>query len=384
MGCCRALLFGTVVLSIVLSAGAACSAGELTFLEDSRGPYVSYRLGRGETIWTHVVRRFTSRTDNVSDAESVERVLERSGIEDPTRLPANAEIKIPIELLAAKYQREREKHLAKPLAGVVVILDAGHGGVDTGAPGRNGLYEDEIVYDIMCRAKRILERETAATVHVTIRDKSRGFAETALRDNFPRDTDEYIQTTPPYRNLDWKVGLHLRWYLANSRYRAALRRGVASDRVIFTSFHADDLDWRLRGATIYIPGARFCRGTYSKSGRPYTRFREWRERPDVAFTKRELERSEKLSLEFAEDLARALRRADIRLLPNKPIRDHIVRRSEFVPVVLRYNAVPTKVLVECGNLRNSRDRYNLGNPTFREKFARVYVNALVAFTSKRH
>jgi len=384
MGCGRALLCGLVAFCVVLSAGAARGADELTFCEDSRGPYASYRLGQGETVWTHVVRRFTSRTDKVSDAESVERVLERSGIEDARRIPPNAEIKIPIELLDAKYRGGREERSVRPLAGVVVILDAGHGGIDTGARGRNGMYEDEIVYDIMCRAKRLLERKTGATVYVTIRDKTRGFAVTATRDNFPQDRDEYIQTTPAYQNLDTTVGLHLRWYLANSKYRAMLRRGIASDRVIFTSFHADDLDPRLRGATIYIPGARFCKGVYGKSGKPYSNFAEVRERPRVAFTARERKRSEALSLEFAETLAGALRGAGIRLLPNKPIRDHIVRRTEYVPAVLRYNAVPTKVLVECGNLENSRDRYNLGNPTFRERFARAYVDALIAFTSKQH
>jgi len=371
-------------LCIALVAGSAeGGGGELTFREDKSGPYASYRLKRGETVWTHVVRQFTSRTDDVSDAETATRVLERSGFPDERRIPNNAEIKIPVELLAPQYRREHDAPSSKPLAGVVVILDAGHGGVDTGARGRDGVYEDEVVYDIMCRAKRMLEEETAATVHVTIRDASRGFATTATRSHFPRDPDEYIQTTPAYQNLDTKVGLHLRWYLANSLHARALRGGTASERVVFTSFHADDLASNLRGATIYIPGARYCTGSYGKSGWPYRRYAEVRERPTVAFTKRERERSEKLSRELAETLVAALRSARIKVLGTKPIRDHIVRRSSFVPAVLRYNAVPTKLLVECGNLSNRRDRHNLADPTFRENFARVYVNALISFMSTR-
>ncbi len=385
MGCCRALLFGALVSGIVLSAGPATAGDELIFREDSRGPYASYTLKQGENVWRHVVRRFTSRTDGVSDEDAVALVLERSGIKDARRIRPNAEVKIPIELLASTYRRADAAPAArKPLAGVVVIIDAGHGGIDTGARGRDGVYEDEVVYDIMCRVKRILERDTAATVHVTIRDKSRGFAVTGTRTNFPRDRDEYIQTSPTYQNLDSTVGLHLRWYLANSRYRAARDRGIASDRVVFTSFHADDLARNARGAMVYVPDEALCAGTYGKGGRTYRRFAEVRERPKVAFTKRERQRSERLSREFAGDLLGALRGARIKVFANEPVRDRIVRRRAFVPAVLRYNAVPTKVLIECGNLNNSRDRRNLGDPTFRERFAQAYVEALIAFASKAH
>ena len=111
---------------------------------------------------------------------------------------------------------------------------------------------------------------------------------------------------------------------------------------------------------------------WRSSGRPF------------GFTKRERRRSERLSREFAGDLLRALRGARVKVFANEPVRDRIVRRRAFVPAVLRYNAVPTKVLVECGNLNNSRDRQNLGDPTFRERFARAYVEALIAFASREH
>jgi N-acetylmuramoyl-L-alanine amidase len=385
MGCCRPLLLALLATCTLSGASPTRGAADLTFHRDAHGAYASYVLRDGETVWTHVVRRFTSRTDDVSDTEAVARVLERSGIEDATRIRPNSEIRIPVELLADEYRQQDNaaEQAAKPLAGVVVILDAGHGGTDTGARGRDGIYEDEVVYDVMCRVKRILERETDATVYATIRDRSRGFAVTAKRTDFPRDRDEYIQTTPPYLNIDSTVGVHLRWYLANSLYAAARRQGIAPDRVIFTSFHADDLASDLRGATIYIPGARFCRGLFGKRERTYQRFAEVRERPQVAFTERERESSEQLSRAFAEAFVGQLHKARIKVFPTKPIRDCIVRRSAFVPAVLRYNAVPTKVLIECGNLSNVRDRRHLGDPTFRERFARAYVAALIAATSDK-
>ncbi|MBN1918489.1 MAG: N-acetylmuramoyl-L-alanine amidase [Verrucomicrobia bacterium] len=386
MGRWRALVVGVVVLSAFLIAAPSSGGDELTFKKDSRGEYASYRLKKGETIWTHVVRRFTSRTDDVNDNEASRLILERSGFGDERKIPDGAEMKIPVELLAPEFLGQQVKEVSsgsRPLAGVVIIFDPGHGGVDPGATPQTRIFEDEIVYDIMCRAKRILERDTAATVHVTVRDRSRGFAVTAERNRFPQDGDEEVLTTPNYRITSTVVALHLRWYLANSLYRKALARGVRADRVLFTSFHADDLPRNLRGAMVYIPGARLREGTYGKSGRPYTQFAEWRERPNVAFTKRERATAEALSKAFAEELTRSLKASSVMVFANKPIRDHIQRGNAFVPAVLRYNAVPTAVLIECGNLSNVRDRQNLCDPTFRERFAQAYVNAVIAYMRKR-
>ena len=52
---------------------------------------------------------------------------------------------------------------AKGLAGVRVILDAGHGGRDVGAT-YDDVWESNYVYDVMCRLKHILEKKSGATV----------------------------------------------------------------------------------------------------------------------------------------------------------------------------------------------------------------------------
>ena len=91
MGCCRQVLLGLLAICIRFGAGApAGGAASLTFHHDARGTYASYRLQDGETVWTHVVRRFTSRNDDVSDTEAVSRVLERSGIADDGKNPRHA------------------------------------------------------------------------------------------------------------------------------------------------------------------------------------------------------------------------------------------------------------------------------------------------------
>jgi N-acetylmuramoyl-L-alanine amidase len=47
-----------------------------------------------------------------------------------------------------------------------------------------------------------------------------------------------------------------------------------------------------------------------------------------------------------------------------------------VPAVIRHNIVPTKVLVEVGNLRNSEDLRLIADAGFRERFANAFVDAL--------
>ena len=45
-----------------------------------------------------------------------------------------------------------------------IVLDAGHGGKDSGAIGRSGLYEKKVVLDIAKRVKKILERHKIKVV----------------------------------------------------------------------------------------------------------------------------------------------------------------------------------------------------------------------------
>lgn len=77
---------------------------------------------------------------------------------------------------ASSAQAAVKKGPAKDLAGLVLVLDPGHGGTDLGARGtfHNGhtrkVVEDEYVYDVMLRVKKIAEHD-GATVVSTIRDR---------------------------------------------------------------------------------------------------------------------------------------------------------------------------------------------------------------------
>jgi N-acetylmuramoyl-L-alanine amidase len=50
-----------------------------------------------------------------------------------------------------------------------------------------------------------------------------------------------------------------------------------------------------------------------------------------------------------------------------------------VPAILRYNRIPSRVLVEVGNLNNPEDRQLLVTRSYREQVAGALVDALVAF-----
>jgi N-acetylmuramoyl-L-alanine amidase len=202
-----------------------------------------------------------------------------------------------------------------------------------------------------------------------------------IRDNH----DEQLLTTPRYPNTDVVVSANLRWYLANSYVRKAIEGEGGLDNVLFTSFHADALHPSMGGAMVYIPSARHSTGRYSASAR-YSRYVEVAERPTVSYSQNDRLRSQAMSSLFAERFCGSLRSANLRVHERKPVRGYITRRQrggEWVPAVLRYNAAPTKVLIEIGNMKNPADAANMRDPAWRERFAAAYVDAVIDNYSPR-
>jgi N-acetylmuramoyl-L-alanine amidase len=375
------------------------SASDLAYGKDSQGEYALYRLKAGEALYSAVVMRFTGRVEAVEVSAIARQIARRSGIQDPTGIPVGRAVKIPVSLLSPEYlpptdprrieveatQREAEAFRnpggVRDLSGVTVILDPGHGGIDAGAV-RGGVHEDELVYDIVCRIKRALERDTSAAVLTTLQDRVTGF-EPREAGRLPHDTQEVVLTTPPYhpRSRGMRaVGVNLRWYLVNSYYRALRAKGVPAERVLFVSVHADSLHPAARGAMVYVPGERYRRGRYGSRGPAYASHREVRQEAYVSFTRRERLQSEGLSRGFSSHVVRAFRKGGIRLHPYQPVRDHVVRRGRaWVPAVIRCSRVPAKVLLEVGNLNNDEDRALLLQPAYRESVAAAFVEAVRSY-----
>ena len=147
------------------------------------------------------------------------------------------------------------------------------------------------------------------------------------------------------------------------------------------SLHADSLHPSLRGAMIYVASAGLSNGRYGKQGAVFASRREYRERPVVEYTLAERRQSEGLSRDLAESILDVFRRRGVAVYDQKPIRDKIIRhrRPPFVPAVLRYNAVPAKVLVEICNLNNAEDRALIQTRDYRQQVAESIADAIVDY-----
>lgn len=385
-------------LSPALVAPVALPDAEvrLEYGEDGRGRFAVYRLRPGEALYSSVVVRLTGRlhADDVN-ALAVE-IAARSGIADVTAIPIGFEVKVPLDLLLPEFlppgdsrrlEWEVEQRLtgriknevkAAGLEGITVILDAGHGGADIGAS-MAGAWESLNVYDITLRVQRLLKTGTLASVFTTTRDGA-GYDIPDV-DELPYSRGHAVLTTPPYAIGDATIGVHLRWYLANSIFRRATAGSPrAASKVVFVSIHADSLHPSLRGATVYIPDAAETGGAFGKSGSVFDSRKEYREQPRVSFSLGERQRSEGLSRDLGQRIVASFRERDLAVHPFKPVRELIFRgRRAWVPAVLRYNAVPAKILLEVCNLNNPEDRRLLRTREFRQRVAEAVVRGLRSY-----
>ena len=108
------------------------------------------------------------------------------------------------------------------------------------------------------------------------------------------------------------------------------------------------------------------------------RFYEERSGNSFSFDQRMMREAQARSMAFADHFIDASRRNRIRVHHHKPVRSLIYRdpRHPFVPAVLRFNRVPTRVLIEVCNLNNRHDRDLLRDPDFRQQVADTFVHAV--------
>jgi N-acetylmuramoyl-L-alanine amidase len=367
----------------------------LAYGKDQEGEYAVYRLRPGEALYSGVVVRFTGRIYAADVNALAADIAQRSGIGDVTSIPVGFKVKIPLDLLLPEYlpegdprRKEYEAGLlasshfsnqvqAKGLEGITVILDAGHGGHDSGAT-VGGVWESLYVYDIAVRLKWLLESRTAAVVDLTTRDGDE--YRIVESDVLPVSRSHSVLTKPPYPIADPVVGVNLRWYLANSLFRRALSADDDPQKVVFLSIHADSLHPSLRGAMAYIPAARMRDESFGKSGQIYEVRQEFKESPRVEFPWSQRVQSEGLSRQLAKQVIGAFEGLSLPVHPFTPVRDHIIRnRSEWVPAVLRYNSVPSKMLLEVCNLNNDLDRKLLQTRAYRQHVAEAVLKGLLAY-----
>jgi N-acetylmuramoyl-L-alanine amidase len=369
--------------------------GVLDYGTDGEGDYAVYRLRRGEALYSAVVIRFTGQLEAAQVNRTAEAIARRSGIDDVTSIPVGQPIRIPLDLLLpehlpADHERRRaweqeQRELARfvevvhaaDLSGVHVILDAGHGGQDTGAVVK-GVWEATYVYDIFCRIKANLERHTRATVWSVRKDPRLGF-EPPARDLLEQRRGQILLTRPPYGLQDSTVGVHLRWYLTNHIVTRRVGREVPRSRTVFLSVHADSLHPSVRGAMVYVPARGLRPDRYAPQLRALQGFEEARDEPTVVLGRDFRARAEASSRRLAAHVVASLRGDGIEVHPYEPVRDRVLRGSRsWVPAVLKYSLAQNAILVECCNMANDDDRAQLLEREWRERFARGVVAGIAA------
>jgi N-acetylmuramoyl-L-alanine amidase len=219
----------------------------------------------------------------------------------------------------------------------VIVLDPGHGGVDSGARGLGGAQEKILVFDFCAELERQLDATKRYAVVMT------------------RDGDQYV-------DLDDRV--------------AIARRANAS---LLISVHADALseDKTVSGSTVYTvadrasdaEAARIAARENAADRRPGGDNRL--DNPDVADILFDLKRRETRT--YAHVFSRGL----VDTLRSAAKLNHNPERSAGF-VVLKAPEFPS-VLVELGYLSNAQDVQSLASPAWRAKAAAAMVKAIDAF-----
>ena len=218
----------------------------------------------------------------------------------------------------------------------VIILDPGHGGVDSGARGLGGVQEKRLVFDFCAELKRQLD----ATKHYAV--------------VMTRDGDQYV-------DLDDRVDI--------------ARKAHAS---LFISVHADTLseDANVSGSTVYTVADRAsdaeaariaARENAAGRGRGTAR----PDNPDVVDILFDLKRRETRTYAhiFSRGLVDNLRAAaKLNHNPERSAGFFVLKAPEF-----------PSVLVELGYLSNAQDVQSLASPEWRTEAATAVVKAIDAF-----
>ncbi|MGE0406822.1 MAG: N-acetylmuramoyl-L-alanine amidase [Candidatus Korobacteraceae bacterium] len=228
------------------------------------------------------------------------------------------------EIHQARPTRKGQRSLVRALGLKIgrIVVDAGHGGHDTGTVASNGLQEKDLVLDVARRLGSMLEEELGAEVVYT-------------RDN---DTFVPLETRTAIANqkeADLFISIH-----ANSSPRRATR-GVETYFLNFTS-SADALEVAARENAVSEKSIHELQDLVQK----------------IAL-KDKIEESR----EFAIEVQRSLHTG---LYGKTPVRDRGVRQAPFIVLI---GANMPSILAEISFVSNPLDARQLKTPAHRQKIA---------------
>ncbi|MCF6139437.1 N-acetylmuramoyl-L-alanine amidase CwlD [Pseudalkalibacillus berkeleyi] len=115
-----------------------------------------------------------------------------------------------------------------PLTGKIIVLDAGHGGVDGGAVGKGDIQEKEIALDISLKLRDYLQQ--AGALVIMTRETDKDLAGEGTQRIRHRKTEDLLKRTEIVNtsNADMFISIHLnaipssRWYGAQVFYNPSI------------------------------------------------------------------------------------------------------------------------------------------------------------------
>jgi len=254
--------------------------------------------------------------------------LRASTLEDPPR--------VVLDFGRPEEPASRARQAAMPLT--TIVLDAGHGGHDSGAVGPGGLMEKELVLDVTRRVARLLQHRLQVKVLLS------------------RDADHFI-TLKDRTSFANRAGADLFVSIHANAHRVAASEGV---EVYFLSSEATDNAARQLAAAENSV-VQLEKPSSGRTGRSeIVRTMLW----DLAQAEFQIE-SSRLAETVLDSMSQALR------IPNRG-----VKQAGFY--VLGGAAMPA-ILVEIGFVTNPKEARRLKSAKYRDEIARAIFTGLADY-----
>ncbi len=216
-----------------------------------------------------------------------------------------------------------------------IVIDAGHGGHDTGTVGPNGLQEKDLVLDVAQRLGKLLTTRMGAEIIYT------------------RDDDSFVP-------------LETRTAVANQ-----------SEADLFISIHANSSqDPSVRGVETYYLNFTSSRDALEVAARENAVSEKSIHELQDLVKKIALKEKIEESREFASDVQKSLWSGQA--YKNPPMRDRGVRQAPFIVLI---GANMPSVLAEISFLSNSTDEKRLQNREYRQRVAEYLYRGIAKYAN---